>query len=96
MTWVVKEYERYSNKFIMSWSFPTEEAALEHYNSSSERANNVSNQFAGVGGRWRHYFSYPQEIQEASKLINPYASIGVGKTLRKRRAIVSCTSGSDF
>ena len=80
MPWIVKEYEGFTHRLIDTKSFQTEEAALDHYNQY--RSLNL---VAGVGGRWRHYWSYPREIKEGPKAaINPYSKQGVGKALNRR------------
>ena len=80
MLWIVKEYEGFTDRVLDSWSFPTQEAALEYYNQ--RRSLNL---VAGVGGRWNHYWSYPKMVREDPKAaINPYSKQGVGRALNRR------------
>ncbi len=56
MSYVVSEYEGYSNRHIETWTFKTFAEAEKFWKKMVD-----GNKYAGVGGQWRHYFSYPQE-----------------------------------
>jgi hypothetical protein len=52
--WVIVEYQGYSNRKIKEFVFITFDDALRGLNKLRSW-----NKVAGVGGRWRHYFSFP-------------------------------------
>jgi len=56
----VEEHEGFSDRLIKVNTFPTQEEALKFWEQMRQM-----NRFAGVGGRWKHYYTYPEEIKEA-------------------------------
>ena len=57
--WIVSEYEGYTDKLLETWEFANEAEALEFWQRRVDM-----NKYAGVGGKWKHYFSYPQQKQK--------------------------------
>ncbi len=59
MTWIVEEREGYTDRLIHADKFPTFEEAKKYWDQ-----RRLMNNFAGVGGKWKHYFTYPQELKK--------------------------------
>jgi len=58
MSWKVTEFEGYTNREVASYLFDTEQEALDFWNHRRS-----ANRFSGVGGQWKHYYSYPEEVE---------------------------------
>jgi len=69
--WEVVEYEGYTNKPVKRDYFATFEEA-EHF----QRERVSMNKFAGVGGRWTHYWSYPREVETTAGITSRYFVCG--------------------
>jgi len=56
MVWIIEEREGYTDKLVQRIRTKTEKEALDLFHKLVQ-----ANKFAGVGGKWRHYYTYPRE-----------------------------------
>jgi hypothetical protein len=61
-TYIVKEEAGYINKTLNTYFFKTEEEALKFYQSRKRWGK-----YAGRGGPYKSYFTYPEKLKETSQ-----------------------------
>ena len=57
--WIIKEYEGYTDKLVKTRRYKTEAEAKANWERFTR-----GKRFAGVGGKYRHYFSYPAQEEK--------------------------------
>jgi len=56
MVWIIEEHEGYTDRLVKTERFKTQEEAIERWDTLRSMSR-----FAGVGGKWKHYYTYPEE-----------------------------------
>jgi hypothetical protein len=52
--WVIERRRGYDNKLLHTYTYPTEGEAIDAWNVFQQ-----AKKFAGLGGKWTEYYTYP-------------------------------------